>query len=246
MGRGAAVTIARVQGVAIRLHATLLLGLFALAAVDRLSVGALLGALLVLGSQALGALYVARATRLDLDAVTLHGLGADVSAALPFSPVHRSALATGALGAQALLAGLAEISIALGPSLSPLGSSIAEVLVWPNLALLLLQLLPLPLLKGRDVWSLGRRLRAPRAIAVVLPEELPRTQAVVQARRVVVQAPRARSSALELLEERRPPMPPPIPSPTVVYESDIQLSRATEEYLRSVLDRARQKSQPKN
>jgi hypothetical protein len=244
-------TLARWQGSSLQLHWSFPLGVALFTAWMGLAPGAWIGFLVLSMVHLLGHQLLAAACRLDIEASVLHFLGGDVRprAGTVTTPMRRAVVGWGGLLAQAILLGVVELAVAMrGWPSTAFFAEACRALVWSNMALLALHLLPLPGTDSWETWRLAFRRRG-RAVVVMAPPARPQMAAPkpTAARAVVAQRPAPRATPSQpFAAQRGSSASGPHATASVVYDSDVRLPRETEEYLRAVLERARKNSQPKN
>jgi hypothetical protein len=245
-------TLARWQGSSLQIHFTFPVGIALFTGWMGFAPGAWVGFLIVAMVHLLGHQLLAATCRTDVEASVLHVLGGDVRprAGSVTTPIRRAVVGWGGLLAQAILLGVVELAVAMrGWPSTAFFAQMCRALVWSNMALLALHLLPLPGTDSWETWRLAFRRRG-RAVVVMAPPARPQMSAPkpMVPRTMVAQrttAPRATLSQ-PFAAQRGSSGSGPHATASVVYDSDVRLPRETEEYLRAVLERARKGSQPKN
>lgn len=139
----------------LRLHWSLLLGAALFCALQPRPL-LLLGYAAVLVAHVLGHLLAVAGTRLRVDGVMVHALGAELLGEGQVSPVRRSLIAFSGVAAQAALLALA--------LLLPLPGDLIDAFTRRNGVLLLMNLIPVKPLDGALAWKLPGRLRAARRL----------------------------------------------------------------------------------
>lgn len=245
-------TLARWRGSSLQLHWSFPIGVALFTGWMGFAPGAWVGFLVLSMVHLLGHQLLAVTCRTDVEASVLHLLGADVRprAGSVTTPMRRAAVAWGGLLAQAILLGVVELAVAMrGWPSTPFFAQLCRALVWSNMALLGLHLLPLPGTDSWETWRLLFRIGRGKAVIVMAPPARPQMASPkpMAPRAVVAQRPAPRATPSQPFAAQRGPSPSgPHATASVVYDSDVRLPRETEEYLRAVLERARKNSQPKN
>jgi hypothetical protein len=152
-------TVARFRGAPVRVHWSAPLGAlfftrFAFAP------GAWVGFFLLLLLHELGHAVLVRAARMQVVSVDIHGLGGVCRWYGVPSPRWRAIIAWGGVAAQAIVLVLTLLALALLPPVtSAFAAQLLDTLVWTNLFLMALNLLPIPPLDGAEAWPLIGMLR---------------------------------------------------------------------------------------
>lgn len=158
-GRGS-LTIARAWGAPIRVHWSVVIGLYL---VGGLRPGAWLGFLAVIFAHELGHAILVRRFGHQVVALSLHALGGECHWVGRPTPRHRTLIAWGGVAGQAALIGLAWGAMYLVPQVFSgwFGEPLGRALVQSNLVMAAFNLLPIPPLDGVEAWGLlfrrGRR-----------------------------------------------------------------------------------------
>jgi Zn-dependent protease len=166
-GRGS-LTLAHAWGAPIRVHWSLLIGLFL---VGGLKSGAWVGFLAVILAHEFGHAALVRSFGQQVVALTLHGLGGECHWVGRPPPLRRTLIAWGGVAGQAALLGLAWGAMQLVPQMFSgwFGDPLGGALVQSNLVMAVFNLLPIPPLDGAEAWRL--LIRRGRASALKLAED---------------------------------------------------------------------------
>jgi stage IV sporulation protein FB len=159
------IVLARFRGAPIRLHWTALIGfaLFSRFSIDPAAWVAFLAVILV---HELGHAIFVRRANAQVDELVIYGLGGECAWSGDVSPWHRALIAWGGVFGQLFALFVALILLAVLPTMPPFAHAFLTALVWPNLQLAAINLVPIKPLDGAEAWALPgilwRRLRRGR------------------------------------------------------------------------------------
>jgi Zn-dependent protease len=152
-------TIARRRGVPVRLHWSILLTPLAVTGFHFEGVASAAVVALLL-AHTLGHLVAAVVLRLEIASVDATGVGGSCRILGAVTPFERSAVAWAGIAMQlAILAVVGALVSVLGFPTAPTASAIARMAIGPNVALILLNLAPIPPLDGAEAWLVVTRWR---------------------------------------------------------------------------------------
>ena len=158
------VTVARWKGTPIRVHWSTPIGMLVFGRFAFVP-GFWLGYLLLVGLHELGHAYLSRRVGLEAHAIEIHALGGQCRyGGYSVSPWQRAVVAWGGVLAQAVLLVLAAMAVLVMPV--PSSGFVAELLsalLWTNVYLIGLNLIPIAPLDGAEAWKLPRLWRERRA-----------------------------------------------------------------------------------
>ena len=158
MGRGY-LEIARWGGAPIRLHWTLPLGAL-LFSQGRLSLGAIVGFVLIVLIHEIGHALVVKRQRLEVVAIDVHGLGGVCRWSGNATPLGRARVAWGGVNAQLVAFGVTALALAvLGQPTERFTAELAGTFTTTNLWIVALNLIPVPPFDGAEAWKLPGLLR---------------------------------------------------------------------------------------
>lgn len=152
---GGYVTAGRIRGVPIRVHATTPMGLFVFSG---LTFNLLLwaGLFVIILVHELGHAILVRRYRLTMVSIDITGIGGVCRWSGRATDVQESVIAWGGVLAQAVFVVLLAVVAVTTRAMLPLAADIAETLIYANLALMVVNILPLPRLDGAKAWMLFR------------------------------------------------------------------------------------------
>jgi stage IV sporulation protein FB len=194
--RSGFLTIGRVLGAAVRLHWSLPLGAVVFTGL-RIAPGAWLGFLVIVLVHELGHAVAAARSGLRVTTVDAHGLGGVCRWEGYPSPKQRAFIAWAGVIAQAAL-GLSTLALlgAAGRPTGAFGVDLVHALLFTNLWLIGLNLLPIPPLDGAEAWTIVLILLRSRALR---REDTERTRAPTETK--------PEAHPLEAPDDALPPMP---------------------------------------
>ena len=153
-------TLARFRGAPIRLHWSLALGVLFVSGLE-FAPGRWLGYVLVILLHELGHAALAKAYRMQVLEVMLHGMGGHCRYAGQPTPFERAVIASGGILAQLVI-----LAIALPLSFflveGPLTAGLFDALVRTNVILMVLNLIPIAPLDGAEIAKIPALLRGRR------------------------------------------------------------------------------------
>jgi stage IV sporulation protein FB len=115
-------------------------------------------AVLILGHE-LGHAFFVRKYRLKVIAVFLHGLGGECHWIGDATRRQRAIIAWGGVVAQAFLFVAAFVILRVAPPRDLFSYQFTDAMLWPNVWLMAVNLMPIPPLDGAKAWELFRRKR---------------------------------------------------------------------------------------
>lgn len=160
------IVLARFRGAPIRLHWTVLIGL---ALFGRFSInpGAWLAFVVLILVHEIGHAIFVRRAHAQVDELVVYGLGGECAWSGDVNPTERALIAWGGVFGQLFALVVAVILLAVLPDLPPFAHAFLAALVWPNLQLAAINLIPIRPLDGAEAWALPgivwRRLKRGRA-----------------------------------------------------------------------------------
>ena len=163
-------SLGSIRGVAFRANLTLVLGALAFG-LFHFAPGAWLAYVGVIVVHELGHAAFIRLGGRRVVGVDVHALGGSCQWSGRATPLERATIAWGGITAQLVLFGVALATTAFLPRPgSPFLLEIRSALLWPNLVLAAVNLVPLRMLDGAEAWRLpGALLRRRRAVRRVRP-----------------------------------------------------------------------------
>lgn len=156
-------TVARWRGTPIRIHWSTPIGMLVFGRFAFVP-GFWLGYLLLVGLHEMGHAYLSRRVGLQAISIEIHALGGQCRyGGYSVSPWQRAVVAWGGVLAQALLLVIAMVAAAVMPiPPSGLAAELLSALLWTNVYLIGLNLIPIAPLDGAEAWKLPRLWRERR------------------------------------------------------------------------------------
>lgn len=138
-------------GVPIRIHWSVILGLFLVAG---LQPGGWVGFAAVIAAHELGHAFVVRRLRCSVVSLSFHALGGECQWSGQPAPEGRTAIAWGGVAGQALLFAAGWLTARLHPAAfsGSFGDALGRALLYGNPAMAAFNLLPIPPLDGAEAW----------------------------------------------------------------------------------------------